>query len=137
MLKPTDESLNPSTPDYTKLIGFLVEPLLESPDSLSIDCEQVNNNRRVWIRLAFEDTDKGRVFGRGGRNLQAIRTVLKTAAVAAGQFLHLDIYEESHQGSRSSQRRHYGTERRLSRTRPRSNRQNMPKLSVKSRWQQS
>lgn len=137
MLKPTDESLNPSTPDYTKLIGFLVEPLLESPDSLSIDCEQVNNNRRVWIRLAFEDTDKGRVFGRGGRNLQAIRAVLKTAAVAAGQLLHLDIYEESHQGSRSSHRRNYGTERRFSRTRPRSNRQNMPKLSVKSRWQQS
>ncbi|MEM8780882.1 MAG: KH domain-containing protein [Cyanobacteria bacterium P01_G01_bin.49] len=138
MLKSTNESnlAHPGTADYLKLIRFLVEPLLESPDSLSIDCEQVNNNQRIWIRLAFEETDKGRVFGRGGRNLQAVRVVLKTAATTAGQFLHLDIYEESHQESNSGHRRRYGTEGKFSRTRPRSNRQNMPKLSVKSRWQQ-
>lgn len=82
-----------ANPDYLGLVMFLVGPFLESPDSLSIDCEQSNHNQRVWIRLAFEGMDKGRVFGRGGRNLQAIRQVLQTAAIAAGQSLHLDIYE--------------------------------------------
>lgn len=85
-------------PDYPGLVQFLIRPFLESPDSLSWDCEESNHNQRVWIRLAFEGTDKGRVYGRGGRNLQAIRTVLATAAAAAGQSLYLDIYEspESH-----------------------------------------
>lgn len=87
------EGTNPAKPDYLGLVMFLVGPFLESPDSLSIDCEQSNHNQRVWIRLAFEGMDKGRVFGRGGRNLQAIRQVLQTAAIAAGQSLHLDIYE--------------------------------------------
>ncbi len=82
-----------SSPDYPGLVEFLISPFLESPDSLSIDCEQANQNRRVWIRLAFEIADKGRVYGRGGRNLQSIRTVLETAAKAAGQTLYLDIYE--------------------------------------------
>jgi predicted RNA-binding protein YlqC (UPF0109 family) len=83
---------NIASPDYTGLVRFLLEPLLDSTESLKIDCEQLNHNQRVWIRVAFEASEKGRVYGRGGRNLQAIRTVLETAAIAAGQSLYLDIY---------------------------------------------
>jgi predicted RNA-binding protein YlqC (UPF0109 family) len=81
------------SPDYPRLVDFLVSPFLESPETLSVDCEEFNQKCRVWIRLAFETSDKGRVYGRGGRNLQAIRTVLETAAAAAGQSLHLEVYE--------------------------------------------
>lgn len=42
--------------------------------------------------MAIEGEDKGRVFGRGGRNIQAIRTVLEAAATIKGQSLYLDIY---------------------------------------------
>lgn len=87
-------SFQNTSPDYVGLIRFLVEPFLESPNSLSVDCEKSNANERVWIRLAFEGADKGRVFGRGGRNIQAIRTVLQAIAQGAGQFVHLDIYDE-------------------------------------------
>lgn len=79
-------------PDYLGLVDFLIKPLLESPDSLHVDCEVVNP-QRIWIRLAFEGEDLGRIVGRGGRNLQAIRQVLITAAALAGQTVHLDIYE--------------------------------------------
>lgn len=81
-----------TNPDYIGLADFLLKPFLEFPESLSLDCEQLNNNQRIWIRAAFESSDKGRVFGRGGRNIQAIRSVLATAARIAGQSLHLEIY---------------------------------------------
>lgn len=87
-------SFKNTNPDYVGLVKFLVEPFLESPNSLSIDCEKLNAKERVWIRLAFEGADKGRVFGRGGRNIQAIRMVMQAIAQAAGQFVHLDIYDE-------------------------------------------
>jgi uncharacterized protein len=32
------------------------------------------------------------VFGRGGRNIQAIRTVLQTIAKVAGQTAHLEVF---------------------------------------------
>jgi uncharacterized protein len=80
-------------PDYLLLANFLLSPFLESQETLSIDCEQYNHNQRVWIRLAVEGEEKGRIYGRGGRNIQAIRTVLATAAAAAGQSLFLDLYE--------------------------------------------
>jgi len=79
-------------PDYAQLVRFLLQPFLESPDSLSVDCEISPNTARVWIRVAFEGEDKGRVFGRGGRNIQAIRTVIAAAATAAGHSAYLDIY---------------------------------------------
>lgn len=79
-------------PDYVQLTRFLIQPFLESPESLKIDCECSSNRPRVWIRLAFDSADKGRVFGRGGRNIQAIRTVLEAAAQLAGQVAHLEIF---------------------------------------------
>lgn len=81
-----------ANPDYAGLVRFLVQPFLESEDSLSVDCEISPNTAKVWIRVAFEGEDKGRVFGRGGRNIQAIRTVIAAAAAAAGYSVYLDIY---------------------------------------------
>lgn len=78
--------------DYAGLVRFLIEPFLESTDTLSIDCETSSNAAKVWIRVAFEGEDKGRVFGRGGRNIQAIRTVLAAAAACSGHSAHLDVY---------------------------------------------
>ena len=85
---------NISEPDYDGLVRFLIEPLLDSPELLSFDCENVTSTKRVWIRLAFEDNDKGKIYGRGGRNIQAVRNVLQTAAQMAGQTLYLEIYED-------------------------------------------
>ncbi|AFZ57748.1 MULTISPECIES: KH domain-containing protein [Anabaena] len=86
-----------ASPDYVGLVQFLVQPFLESPESLSVDCEISPTLKRAWIRIAFEATDKGKVFGRGGRNIQAIRTVIAAAAELAGQSVHLDIYGSNSQ----------------------------------------
>ncbi|YAI81245.1 MAG: KH domain-containing protein [cyanobacterium endosymbiont of Rhopalodia sterrenbergii] len=138
MLKPNSwsNSLNPTSPDYLGLVEFLVEPLLESPDSLSIDCEQVNKNQRVWIRLAFEGNDKGQIFGRSRRNLQAIRMVLQVAATAAGQSLYLDIYDIPGENTRSNYRTGYRPERKFVRKKTGIHRPSLPKLSIKSHWEQ-
>lgn len=79
-------------PDYVGLVKFLIQPFLESPDSLRVDCETSASRPRVWIRIAFDDPDRGRVFGRGGRNIQAIRIVVEAIARAFGQTASLDIH---------------------------------------------
>jgi predicted RNA-binding protein YlqC (UPF0109 family) len=89
---------NASSPDYDGLIRFLVEPLLESPELLSFNCEYVLSTKRIWIRLALEEKEKGKIYGRGGRNIQAVRTVLQTAAQMAGDTLYLEIYEDEDRG---------------------------------------
>jgi uncharacterized protein len=96
--EPLVTSTSSVKPDYVALLQFLIEPFLETPESLKIDCEESASKARVWIRLAFEGADKGRVFGRGGRNIQAIRTVLEAVAKAAGYSAHLEIYGSQSQG---------------------------------------
>lgn len=91
-----------SAPDYVELVSFLVKPFLEFPDDLRVDCETRSNHSRVWVRLAFAKSDIGRVFGRGGRTIQAIRTVVEAAAQAAGQSVYLDIYGSRSEGNTKS-----------------------------------
>jgi len=73
-------------------VRFLVKPFLEFPESIKVDCERFPSLRRTWIRLAVEAEDKGRVYGRGGRNIQAIRMVLTALATSSGETVYLDIY---------------------------------------------
>jgi len=91
---PSNGQIQPqlAIPDYDGLVKFLVQPFLESQESLKVDCEISASGPRVWIRVALEGEDKGRVFGRGGRNIKAIRTAIAAAAIASGQSVYLDIY---------------------------------------------
>ncbi|MBP0021990.1 MAG: KH domain-containing protein [Cyanobacteria bacterium SBLK] len=91
----TQTSSQADRPNYEKLVRFLIEPLLDSPSSLSIHCEVARSNERVLVRVAFDGDEQGRVFGRGGRNIDAIRTTLEAAALASGQSVRLEIYGES------------------------------------------
>jgi uncharacterized protein len=101
-------SLSDIKPNYIELVKFLISPFLELPDSLNVDCETYADNRKVLIRVAFSGSDKGRVFGRGGRTLQAIRTVVNAAAQMVQQTVHLEVYgereRESHESGRGGSR---------------------------------
>jgi uncharacterized protein len=82
------------SPDYEQLARFLIEPFLENPQSLKINSELNPQSKKIWLRVAFDKSDRGKVFGRGGRNIQAIRTTIQTAATASGESVFLDIYSD-------------------------------------------
>ncbi|MDD1414229.1 KH domain-containing protein [Dolichospermum sp. ST_con] len=121
-----------TSPNYVGLVQFLVQPFLESPESLSVDCEVSQVLNRIWIRIAFDSTDKEKVFGRGGRNIQAIRTVIATAAELAGQSVYLDIYGTSSQ-SRDSTSFDEDQEERILPPKSKERENNIPKPVVKPR----
>jgi len=79
--------------NYITLVKFLIEPLLENPDELKFDCETNTKGDRIWIRVAFDSSDKGRIFGRNGRTIQAIRTLLTTAANNHNQIVRFDVFD--------------------------------------------
>ncbi len=115
-----------------------MQPFLDSPESLSVDCEISPSVNKAWIRVAFDSADKGKVFGRGGRNIQAIRTVIAAAAATIGQSVYLDIY-----GSNSQMREDMPDddedtdEMRLPPPKPRERRGNSPRPFIKPRFRQN
>lgn len=92
---PNSDTAAQSSPDYSKIVRFLLEPLVDDPDSVKVDCEKLSSSDKVWVRVAFEQADKGAVFGRGGRNLKAIQTVLNISATEANHQVYLDVYGSS------------------------------------------
>jgi uncharacterized protein len=94
-----------ASPDYEQLARFLIEPFLEDPQSLKIDSEPNPQSKKIWLRVAFDPSDRGKVFGRGGRNIQAIRTTIQTAAAAHEESVFLDIYSDEPPQSDDSARR--------------------------------
>ena len=94
-----------SSPDYEQLARFLVEPFLEDPQSLSVNSEVNPNSKKIWLRIAFDRSDRGKVFGRGGRNIQAIRTTIQTAAKTHNESVFLDIYSDESEDSNNGDRR--------------------------------
>ncbi len=90
-----------TSPDYEGLVRFLIEPFLENSQSLHVHCEYLASTSKIWLRVAFDAADKGKVFGRGGRNIQAVGTILKTAALGANQVLHLDVYDRDRANNKS------------------------------------
>nr|WP_211175901.1 KH domain-containing protein [Brasilonema sp. UFV-L1] len=121
-----------TSPDYVGLVRFLMQPFLDYPQSLSIDCEMSYTRNRAWIRIAFESSDKGKVFGRGGRNIQAIRTVIAASAQAAGHSVYLDIYGST-AGSREDSSFDDDREERLPPPKPREKRGNGHKPIARTR----
>jgi uncharacterized protein len=93
------------SPDYEQLARFLIEPFLEEPQSLKINSETNPQSKKIWLRVAFAQGDRGKVFGRGGHNIQAIRTTMQTAATANGESIFLDIYSDEPSPSDDSGRR--------------------------------
>jgi uncharacterized protein len=90
----TDTNQTNTSPDYERLVRFLIEPFLDDPKSLYINSEIVNDRKKIWLRVAFDNGDRGKVFGRGGRNIQAIRNTLKTAGAVNQEVVFLDVYSD-------------------------------------------
>ena len=80
--------------DYEKLVRFVIEPFLANPQTLCVHSEVNKSNSKIWLRIAFDKSDRGKVFGRGGRTIQAIRTTIQTSALAHGESVFLDIYSD-------------------------------------------
>ncbi|MDS3859509.1 KH domain-containing protein [Thermosynechococcaceae cyanobacterium BACA0444] len=80
--------------DYRALVEFLLTPFLDTPQALRVHTELRAQNTKAWIRVAFDPTDKGRVLGRGGRTIQAIRAIVEAAGQTQGQQAYLEVFGE-------------------------------------------
>lgn len=90
-------------PDYNALISFLLKPLLTHPDALKVDFESNVNSDRIWIRVAFDPEDRDHIFGKGGKIVQAIRTVVMTAAEEVGHSARLEVFDPTPDTSSSDE----------------------------------
>ena len=72
-----------------ELIEFLARSIVDNPDAVQVEEEQ--DGDRVVLHLYVADEDMGKVIGKEGRIANAMRTMLKVAAVREGTYANLEI----------------------------------------------
>ncbi len=72
-----------------ELIEYIARSLASNPDAVVVT-EEVEQGR-VVLRLEVAPEDKGKVIGRQGRVAQAMRVMLRVAAVKDGTHAVLEI----------------------------------------------
>ena len=76
---------------YKELVEFVVKYLVTQPEVASVESSEGENGVKVTIRVAHEDV--GRIIGKRGATINAIRLLTKAAAVKAGERVDVDIEE--------------------------------------------
>lgn len=71
------------------LLEYLVIQLVDNPDDVEVKAIETNRETVLELRVAASDT--GKVIGKGGRIAQALRTVVKAAALKEGKRISVEI----------------------------------------------
>jgi predicted RNA-binding protein YlqC (UPF0109 family) len=74
------------------LLEYLVRALVDEPERVSVE-QFEEDDGTIVLELAVADDDYGKVIGRGGRTANALRTVVKAAAVKENRRVLVDIVD--------------------------------------------
>ena len=80
-------------PDYAELVGTLIRRLVLNPEAVCVtQTEDSSGGILISIKTAKEDI--GRVIGKRGSTINAIRLVTKEAAIKSKDRVDVDIDED-------------------------------------------
>ncbi len=75
-----------------ELLDYLARALVDTPAEVRIEAFEEDDGTLV-LELSVAEDDYGQIIGRGGRTAQALRTVVKAAAVKDNRRVLVDIVE--------------------------------------------
>jgi predicted RNA-binding protein YlqC (UPF0109 family) len=71
------------------LLLVLARSIVEEPDKVEVSGTETDSRVELELRVAPEDM--GKVIGRGGRTIRAIRTVVKAASVKLEKRVNVEV----------------------------------------------
>lgn len=74
------------------LLAYLARALVDHPDQVSVDSYDEADGSLV-LELNVAEDDVGKVIGRNGRTINALRTVVRASAVRHGRRVLVDVVE--------------------------------------------
>jgi hypothetical protein len=74
-----------------ELIEYIVRALVDHPDDVRVT--EIDGERTVVFELRCHADDVGKVIGKGGKTVGAIRTLLSTAAAKENRRAMLEVVD--------------------------------------------
>jgi uncharacterized protein len=73
-----------------ELVRYIAENLVDHPESVQVE-ERVRGRNNVELRLQVHKSDMGRVIGKNGRVANALRSLVRIAAIKQNKRVNLEI----------------------------------------------
>ena len=80
------------TEDIAGLVESVVRPLIECPDELQIEASDAEDGS-ILVELRVNEEDAGKVIGRQGRVIKAIRTLARAAASRTNTHVEVELID--------------------------------------------
>jgi predicted RNA-binding protein YlqC (UPF0109 family) len=77
--------------DVRELCEYLVLGLVDDPDSVTVTVNMTDD--AIVLKIVVAPEDRGKVIGRGGRVVRAIRSVVRAGAVRSGRRVLVEVDE--------------------------------------------
>jgi hypothetical protein len=74
------------------LLAYLARALVDEPGAVQVDSFEEDDGTIVYELTVAED-DVGKIIGRHGRTVNALRTVMRAAAVRHGRRVLVDVVD--------------------------------------------
>ena len=74
------------------LLAFLARALVDEPDEVYVESFEEEDGTLV-LELEVAEGDAGKVIGRGGRTISALRTLVKAASAKEGRRVLVDVID--------------------------------------------
>ncbi|MGI8891487.1 MAG: KH domain-containing protein [Chthoniobacterales bacterium] len=74
-----------------QFLEYIIRQLVEFPDEVMLS--EIPDGRMTIFRIQMRQTDVGRIIGRNGQTIRAIRALLASSASRHGQKATLEIVE--------------------------------------------
>ncbi len=74
------------------LLAYLARALVDDPEQVRVESFEEDDGTLV-LELSVAEEDAGKVIGRGGRTVSALRTVVKAASVKQNRRVVVDVID--------------------------------------------
>ncbi|MFN2568175.1 MAG: KH domain-containing protein [Candidatus Dormibacteria bacterium] len=75
--------------EYEDLCRFIAEHIVRDREAVSVTAEP--RGRNTVIELCVAEEDKGKIIGKGGRNIDALRAVVRAAGLRRHKRVQVEL----------------------------------------------
>ena len=80
-------------PNYAELVDLIVKRLVTKPEEVKVE-ETRTETGSILVSISVDKEDIGRVIGKKGFTINAIRHVAKAASIKSGEKVDVDVEED-------------------------------------------
>ncbi len=88
---PAEDAAPEGAPTAQSVLTYLTKSIVENPDEVEVGVN--NSGDRATLEVSVASGDMGRVIGKRGRVANAIRTVVRAAAVRDGAEIDVEFLD--------------------------------------------